>query len=92
MPILLVNDTNGEDIAWAIEGISSTGSGFRVASGNLTTSGKKEVAVSGYPTYDVTYFPVGFVESGKSYRATVRVTDNTTCILGITVLAGVDAQ
>ena len=89
MPILLVNDTDGDDVAWNISGVKSNGSTKMIVSGGLSESGYQSVPVSGYISYDVQFFPVGFTDKG-TYTVTRRVTNNTTCVLGVTVFAGVD--
>ena len=90
MPILLVNDTDGSDVTWNISGVNSDGSTKMIVSGMLGKSGSQTAEVSGYVSYDVTFEPIGTIDPGGTVNATKRVTDHTTCILGITVFAGVN--
>ncbi len=91
MAITVVNGTNAEGIEFTINGMTD-GSGTPMWSGNLSPMGQPNstivIEVSGYETYTVDFFIVGWTGTDQIASATSpEVTDQTTVALNVDVYA-----
>ena len=89
MAITVVNGTNAENLEFMINGVTD-GSGTPMWSGNLSPMDQPNstivMDVSGYETYTVSFFIVGWTGTDQVASATSpEVTDNTIVALNIDV-------
>jgi hypothetical protein len=89
MAITVVNGTTAENLEFIINGVTD-GSGTPMWSGNLSPMEQPNstlvMEVSGYETYTVAFFPVGWTGPNTAAMATSpEVTDNTIVALNIDV-------
>ena len=91
MAITVVNGTNAENLEFVINGMTD-GSGTPMWSGNLSPMNHPNSSivmdVSGYETYQVVFFQVGWTGTNQMASATSpEVTDSVIVALNIDVLA-----
>lgn len=89
MAITVVNGTNAENIEFIINGVTE-GSGTPMWSGNLSPMGQPNstivMDVSGFETYTVSFFPVGWTGTNQTASATTpEITDKTIVALNLDV-------
>ena len=89
MAITVVNGTNAENIEFLIMGVTD-GSGTPMWSGNLSPMGQPNstlvMDVSGYETYRISFFPVGYTgPNSAAFAMSPDVTDETIVALNIDV-------
>ena len=87
MSITVVNNTSAVGIEFSICGYVDGSANPPMWSGNLNASGQPGssivVDVSGYMTYAVGFYPVGWVQDGISYAWSPQVTDQVTVAVAI---------
>ncbi|HVF67517.1 MAG TPA: hypothetical protein VM914_07630 [Pyrinomonadaceae bacterium] len=91
MAITVVNGTNAENLEFTINGMTD-GSGTPMWSGNLSPVGQPNstlvMDVSGFETYQVVFFTVGWTGTDQVASATSpQVTDSVIVALNIDVFA-----
>jgi hypothetical protein len=92
MAIEIVNSTNAPGLEFTVFGYTN-GSATPIASGNLAPMDQPNssimVPVSGYETYGVSFYPVGWSAStnATSFCSTPEITDKTIVQLSIDVEA-----
>lgn len=90
MAITVVNGTNAENLEFMINGVTD-GSGTPMWSGNLSPSGQQNsqivMDVSGFETYTVTFFPVGWNGNQMAAATSPQVTDKVIVAFNIDVMA-----
>lgn len=92
MAIEVVNATNAQNLEFFIYGYVDGSANPPMWSGNLQPSGQDgyqvSVEVSGYMTYGVGFFTVGWLPNdGWAVATSAEVTDNTLVQLSIDVMA-----
>lgn len=87
MSITVANNTSAVGVEFLICGYVDGSANPPMWSGSLTASGENGssivVDVSGYMTYAVGFFPVGWVQDGISYAWSAQVTDQVTVAIAI---------
>jgi hypothetical protein len=88
MAITVVNGTPAQGLEFSILGYIDGSALPPMWSGSLNPSGQPDssnvVDVSGYVTYGVSFFPVGWLPNNEtSFAWSPQVTDNTTVIFAI---------
>lgn len=91
MAITVVNGTNAEGIEFTINGMTD-GSATPMWSGSLTPAGRQGSQivqdVSGFETYQVVFYPVGYTGSNQLASASSpEVTDKVLVAFNIDVMA-----
>jgi hypothetical protein len=91
MAITVVNGTNAENLEFTINGMTD-GSGTPMWSGNLSPAGQQNsqivIDVSGFETYQVVFYPVGYTGPNEAASASSpQVTDSVIVAFNIDVLA-----
>jgi ribosomal protein S6E (S10) len=91
MAITVVNGTNAEGMEFTINGMTD-GSGTPMWSGSLTPAGQQGSQivqeVSGFETYQVVFYPVGYTGSNEGTSASSpEVTDSVIVAFNIDVEA-----
>ncbi len=90
MAITVVNDTSAVNVEFMVCGYVDGSANPPMWSGNLSPSGQdgssNVIDVSGYVTYSVGFFPVGWLPDNQTSIAwSPQVTDKTTVALAINV-------
>jgi hypothetical protein len=89
MSITVANNTSATGVEFMICGYVDGSANPPMWSGNLNASGQPGssivVDVSGYMTYAVGFFPVGWVQNGVSNAWSPQVTDQVTVALAINI-------
>ena len=87
MAITVVNSTPAQGLEFTICGYVDGSANPPMWSGSLNPSGQPDssnvIDVSGFVTYGVSFFPVGWVQDGAAFAASPQVTDKTTVVLAI---------
>ena len=89
MSITVANNTSATGVEFMICGYVDGSANPPMWSGSLNPSGQPDssnvIDVSGFITYGVSFFPVGWVQDGAAFAASPQVTDQVIVALNINV-------
>ena len=87
MAITVVNGTSATGLEFMVFGYVDGSANPPMWSGSLNPSGQQGssnvIDVSGFISYGISFFPVGWVQEGAAFALSPQVTDQTTVVFAI---------